>query len=61
MMEAWLAFARGGNPSHEGIGDWPAYDAATRGTMVLGPNIHAENAPFEEERALFDELTYGQR
>lgn len=59
MMEAWLGFARSGNPSHEGIGQWPAYDTADRQTMVFGPNTRVESAPFEEERALFDELTYG--
>ncbi|MDA1148112.1 MAG: carboxylesterase family protein, partial [Chloroflexi bacterium] len=59
MMEAWLGFARSGNPSHEGIGEWPAYDAADRRTMVFGPHTRVEPAPFEEERALFDELTYG--
>ncbi|MEX2032366.1 MAG: carboxylesterase family protein, partial [Dehalococcoidia bacterium] len=35
MMDSWIAFARTGNPSHEGIGTWPAYEAATRPTMVL--------------------------
>jgi para-nitrobenzyl esterase len=59
MMEAWLAFARSGDPSHEGIGTWPRYDAASRQTMVFGPSTRVESAPFEEERALFDELVYG--
>ncbi len=35
MSEAWLAFARHGNPSHDGIGDWPAYDIERRPTMVF--------------------------
>ena len=35
MSEAWLAFARDGDPSHDGIGDWPAYDTETRSTMVF--------------------------
>ena len=59
MMEAWLSFARHGDPSHEGIGVWPTYERSGRQTMVFGPNTRVEAAPFEEERALFDELVYG--
>jgi para-nitrobenzyl esterase len=59
MMEAWLSFARHGDPSHEGIGVWPTYETGGRQTMVFGPNTRVEEAPFEEERALFDELVYG--
>jgi para-nitrobenzyl esterase len=59
MMEAWLSFARHGDPSHEGIGVWPTYETGGRHTMVFGPNTRVEAAPFEEERALFDELVYG--
>src|SRR5262249_22096610 len=32
-MDAWLAFARSGDPSHAGIGAWPRYDAKRRATM----------------------------
>jgi len=35
MMDAWIAFARCGNPSHPGIGTWPAYNGQTRPTMVF--------------------------
>ncbi len=35
MSEAWLAFARTGNPSHDGLGDWPAYDTDRFATMVF--------------------------
>ena len=28
MMDAWLAFAKRGEPSHPGIGTWPAYSVA---------------------------------
>lgn len=39
MMDAWIAFARTGNPSHEEIGEWPPYDAGERPTMIFGRNI----------------------
>ena len=58
MMDAWLSFARSGDPSHEGIGVWPMYDASRRGTMVFGPQTRVEDAPFEEERALYGEVVY---
>ena len=35
MMDAWVAFARTGDPSTPAL-PWPVYDAVTRPTMVLG-------------------------
>ena len=32
---AWVAFARTGNPNHDGLVHWPAYDAARAATMVF--------------------------
>ncbi len=59
MMDAWLGFARSGSPSHEGIGRWPSYEPRSPPTMIFGPNSGVEEAPLEEERALFWELFYG--
>jgi para-nitrobenzyl esterase len=59
MMDAWLAFAKTGDPGHQGIGRWPAYDASDRGTMIFGRRCGVESAPFEEERALWDDLLGG--
>ncbi len=56
MMDAWLAFAKHGEPSHPGIGAWPAYSAGERQTMIFGRRCGAEPAPFEEERAAWDTL-----
>jgi para-nitrobenzyl esterase len=56
MMDAWLAFAKTGNPSCESVGEWPRYDAQQRNTLVFGKRTHVEAAPFEEERALCDQL-----
>ena len=36
MQEAWLAFARTGQPGHAGVDFWPAYDTEKRQVMVLG-------------------------
>ena len=54
MMDAWLAFVRDGNPSHSGIGSWPAYDVQQRATMMFGRDSALEHAPFDAERAAWD-------
>jgi para-nitrobenzyl esterase len=56
MMDSWIAFARTGNPSHEGIGAWPAYEAATRPTLVLDRETRVEADPFSEERQAIEAL-----
>jgi para-nitrobenzyl esterase len=56
MMDAWLAFAKTGNPSCARIGDWPRYEKRARQTMILGKQTRAESAPFEEERAVWAAL-----
>ncbi len=54
MMDAWIA--KTGDPSHPGIGAWPAYSTRSRHTMIFGRRSSAEAAPFEEERAAWDAL-----
>ena len=54
IQDAWIAFARAGDPSHGGIGVWPAYDAAARATMILDRECRVESAPREPERAVWD-------
>jgi para-nitrobenzyl esterase len=60
MMDAWLAFARTGDPSCESVGAWPAYEVETRPTMIFDARTRLEQAPFEEERACWARLS-GQR
>jgi para-nitrobenzyl esterase len=54
MQEAWLEFARTSRPTHSALGDWPAYEAKRRATMILGESCGVEDAPLEAERALWD-------
>jgi para-nitrobenzyl esterase len=35
MSEAWIAFARTGNPNHSGIPEWPRYNMERRPTMLF--------------------------
>ncbi len=50
VMDAWLAFARSGDPG------WPAYDAANRTTQVLGDPCAPVSDPFGTERRVWDRL-----
>lgn len=56
MMDAWLSFARTGKPGHTRIGDWPAYNAESRPTMVFDIESGLEGDPFGEERTAVDQL-----
>lgn len=42
MSEAWINFARNGNPSHDGIPDWPTYDLESRAAMVFDVETRVE-------------------
>lgn len=54
MQRAWLSFAAGGSPGHDGVGEWPAWDPVRRATMVFGSKTHREDAPRNEELAVFE-------
>ena len=56
IQDAWIAFARTGRPAHAGIGDWPAYDAAHRRTMILDRQCRVESAPRDAERRFWESL-----
>lgn len=55
LMQAWLLFARRGDPAHAGIGPWPVYETHRRVTMELGRRCGAREAPREAERAAWEE------
>ncbi|HLJ52266.1 MAG TPA: hypothetical protein VKT24_02705, partial [Rhizomicrobium sp.] len=49
MMDAWLAFAKTGDPSSNA--EWQPYDAVKRMTMIFGDGApHTVAAPNEERR-----------
>jgi para-nitrobenzyl esterase len=54
MQDAWLAFARAGDPSHEGIGVWRDWEPAVRSTMIFGRESGLADAPRDDELALFE-------
>ena len=50
MQDAWLAFARTGDPTVAGAVPWPRYDLATRPTLELGEVVRPVNDPSKERR-----------
>jgi len=56
IMDAWIAFARTGNPNHEGLPEWQPYDSEKRTTMCLGKDCKIDNAVQDKERKAWDGL-----
>ena len=50
ISEAWIAFARSGDPNTPKLPHWPAFNAETRPTMVLNNTCKVENDPIRERR-----------
>lgn len=55
MMDAWINFARSGNPSGGECPDWPAYDVEQRPVMVFDAARTLVYDAFGAERKLFDD------
>jgi para-nitrobenzyl esterase len=55
VSEAWLAFARSGNPNHRGLPEWPAFTAEKCPTMRFDKVSAVENNPDGVERKVIAE------
>jgi para-nitrobenzyl esterase len=53
MSEAWIAFARSGNPNTPKLPQWPAYNVQTRPTMVFNDECRVVDDPGGAERHLW--------
>jgi para-nitrobenzyl esterase len=60
MMDAFIAFARSGDPNHDGLPDWPTYRLPERETMIFDADPRAEADPRRAERELFAPVPYVQ-
>lgn len=56
MSDAWIAFARAGNPNTAKLPRWPAYNAAERATMVFNNNSTVKNDPGREQRLVMESV-----
>jgi para-nitrobenzyl esterase len=54
MQDAWLAFARTGDPSHGGIGSWRPWSADRRATLVFGRGTGLVERPRDAELAALE-------
>jgi para-nitrobenzyl esterase len=52
MSEAWLAFARTGNPNTAALPDWPAYEPGRRATMIFDVDSSVGDDPMAEVRKI---------
>jgi para-nitrobenzyl esterase len=50
VSEAWIHFARSGNPNHGGIPHWPAFSAENCPTMIFDTQCKMQNNPDKVER-----------
>ena len=63
MMDAWLAFAKTGDPNHPSMPSWPAYETSTRATMIFdttdaAPATEVVNDPDAGERSFWDGVPF---
>jgi para-nitrobenzyl esterase len=50
IADAWIHFARNGDPNHSGLPHWPPYDPAKMPTMIFDTKSVMENDPDGEVR-----------
>ena len=56
IHDAWLAFARTGNPAHTNLPAWLPYNAYLRATMIFDETCQMQDAPREAERRFWQSL-----
>jgi para-nitrobenzyl esterase len=55
MSDAWIQFARTGNPSHSGLPNWTAFSPKENQTMQFDNRSVLVNGPdAEEQRSISD-------
>jgi len=56
MQDAWIAFAKNGDPSHPGLPEWPAYSRFIRSTMSFNAECSLRADPHETGRQFWAQL-----
>jgi para-nitrobenzyl esterase len=58
MQNAWIAFAKTGDPNNGSMPNWPTYDQRTRATMILDVNASVQDDPYSADRVLWDGIPF---
>jgi para-nitrobenzyl esterase len=56
VCDAWVAFARTGNPNTKALPEWPAFTTKDRYTMLFNNESKVEKDPIREKRLLLSEV-----
>jgi para-nitrobenzyl esterase len=56
MQDAWVSFARTGDPNHKGLPEWPAYEPKHRATMIFDTKSKVVEDPDADVRKLFKDI-----
>ncbi|MFB3161576.1 carboxylesterase/lipase family protein [Neobacillus sp. 179-J 1A1 HS] len=57
MHQAWINFARNGNPNSESLPEWPQYNLNDRSTLIFNIESVVENDPNRKERMIWEQAT----
>jgi len=60
LMNAFIAFAKTGNPNAAGAPTWPQYRLDRRSTLIIDADSRIEDNPRQWERELFASIPYTQ-
>jgi para-nitrobenzyl esterase len=58
VQDAWIGFARCGDPNHAGLPEWPAYRPETRATLVFDASPMVQEDPQPERRSVWDNVPF---
>jgi para-nitrobenzyl esterase len=60
VSDAWIQFARKGNPNHKGLPKWPAFNINYRATMIFDNPCQVLNDPGSVEREMWEDIRVGR-
>ena len=58
IQQAWIQFARTGDPNHPGLPHWPRYERTRRATMLLGLDSKVLDDPLSAQRQSWDGVPF---